>query len=276
MIKDYNYMPDHEYFCLGGKVYSVLFSCNQVKIKEFKLVDENKVTYEVHSWDVAVADSDSCLYRMLKKTGVKSIRYIKHFGGKFSRILVSAEDNLGIYTVTFEGVDSSCYYDFEVECLYNYAHAIDSESAKSKVDIQFLHNNNPETSVNKPTKDRISKSANNQEDNYVDFDLDHIFYMKQKDGGAASGIYNPKNNHFMAYKGLSFPVNVSGSFSRYQTRDLLISKYSRKNGIYYVTTRDFEFDSPSTAACIIKGYSTNGMIEWKTKDGICLRDLYGL
>ena len=38
-------------------------------------------------------------------------------------------------------------------------------------------------------------------------------------------------------------------------------------------TEDYQFTSPSTAASIVAGRSCNGLVEWKTKEGILLKDL---
>ena len=38
-------------------------------------------------------------------------------------------------------------------------------------------------------------------------------------------------------------------------------------------TTNFEFNSPSAASTVIKGYNTNGMKEWKNSAGIMLKDL---
>lgn len=46
----------------------------------------------------------------------------------------------------------------------------------------------------------------------------------------------------------------------------------QKDG-FYVFTKDAEFSSPSAAAAVIEGGSANGLIEWKTQDGITLKDL---
>lgn len=45
-----------------------------------------------------------------------------------------------------------------------------------------------------------------------------------------------------------------------------------KNG-YYEFTRDVQFSSPSAAAAAIEGGSANGLTDWKTKDGITLKEL---
>ena len=38
-------------------------------------------------------------------------------------------------------------------------------------------------------------------------------------------------------------------------------------------TKDYLFNSPSYAAAFILGMQTNGRTDWKTKDGITLKDL---
>ena len=40
----------------------------------------------------------------------------------------------------------------------------------------------------------------------------------------------------------------------------------------YTFTQDYTFSSPSTAASIISGSSTNGQISWKNKQGTTLKD----
>ncbi len=37
--------------------------------------------------------------------------------------------------------------------------------------------------------------------------------------------------------------------------------------------KDYEFNSPSAAASIVKGFSANGNITWKNKEGKNLKDL---
>jgi hypothetical protein len=45
-----------------------------------------------------------------------------------------------------------------------------------------------------------------------------------------------------------------------------------KNG-FLVFTKDAEFSSPSAAAVVIHGGSANGLVVWKTKDGVSLKQL---
>ena len=44
------------------------------------------------------------------------------------------------------------------------------------------------------------------------------------------------------------------------------------NGLTYSFTEDYIFGSPSTAAAVVMGRSANGLIEWKLKNGITLKE----
>lgn len=41
----------------------------------------------------------------------------------------------------------------------------------------------------------------------------------------------------------------------------------------YTFAQDYVFQSPSTAAAVVLGRSANGRIEWKTKDGMTLKQV---
>jgi hypothetical protein len=45
-----------------------------------------------------------------------------------------------------------------------------------------------------------------------------------------------------------------------------------KNG-FFVFTKDAEFSSPSAAAVVIRGGSSNGLTSWRTEDGTSLKEL---
>lgn len=45
------------------------------------------------------------------------------------------------------------------------------------------------------------------------------------------------------------------------------------NGDHLVFTQDYEFSSPSAAASIVRGGSSNGLTNWKNSDGVALKDL---
>ena len=56
----------------------------------------------------------------------------------------------------------------------------------------------------------------------------------------------------------------------YNLRNVLI-----KEGIIIdrVFTRDYEFSAPSAASAVVLGHTSNGNVDWKTADGIKLKDL---
>ncbi len=58
------------------------------------------------------------------------------------------------------------------------------------------------------------------------------------------------------------------------TRKQLIAEgaLTQKDG-FYEFVRDVQFSSPSAAAAVIEGGSANGLVEWKTKDGVTLKEL---
>lgn len=72
------------------------------------------------------------------------------------------------------------------------------------------------------------------------------------------------------------PVNSmearSPSYFRLRGR-LLDQAVLVRNGLYLEFQRDYIFDSPTAAAAVIIGRSTNGRTKWKTGSGITLRDL---
>jgi hypothetical protein len=44
-------------------------------------------------------------------------------------------------------------------------------------------------------------------------------------------------------------------------------------GEFYTFHQDYTFDSPSTAAATVMGRNANGRIEWKTRNGVTLKEL---
>ena len=59
-----------------------------------------------------------------------------------------------------------------------------------------------------------------------------------------------------------------------QLREALLEKgYLIPDGEHLRLTEDYVFSSPSTAAMVLLGRTSNGRLEWKTEDGISLRDL---
>jgi len=57
---------------------------------------------------------------------------------------------------------------------------------------------------------------------------------------------------------------------------LLESKVLVTEGEHLVFARDYEFDSPSAAAAIVRGGNANGLTEWRTAEGKTLKAIEGL
>jgi hypothetical protein len=77
----------------------------------------------------------------------------------------------------------------------------------------------------------------------------------------------PAPSSISALKAESYPYVVS-------QRNQLIEDGSliEKNG-FLIFTKDAEFSSPSAAAAVVHGGSANGLVAWKTKEGISLKQL---
>ena len=93
-------------------------------------------------------------------------------------------------------------------------------------------------------------------------------------GLTASG--RPTSGGFVVFEG-SCAVRdhrPSASASVRAERDRLLDEgdLAVENG-HFIFTRDTEFSSPSMAASVVKGGNTNGLTNWKTSDGVSLKDL---
>ena len=61
-----------------------------------------------------------------------------------------------------------------------------------------------------------------------------------------------------------------------KVREQLISEGAlQENGNSYVFTKDVEFSSPSTAAAVVHGGGANGLLVWRTDQGVTLKQLEG-
>jgi len=98
-------------------------------------------------------------------------------------------------------------------------------------------------------------------------------------------LLNSKNISAKAYLTDEGVVVLAGSKVSKVAKDSLSPGYKKlresliKNGIIvetpngFVFTKDQLFKSPSQAAAIIVGYSINGRLYWKTKQGITLKEI---
>ena len=58
-----------------------------------------------------------------------------------------------------------------------------------------------------------------------------------------------------------------------QRRELIANGTLIEKRGFFAFTKDTEFSSPSAAAAVIHGGSSNGLIEWRTEDGTTLKQL---
>ncbi|ADB15813.1 conserved hypothetical protein [Pirellula staleyi DSM 6068] len=100
-----------------------------------------------------------------------------------------------------------------------------------------------------------------------------MFYIASK-GIKASGYEDPKG--FVVLKGSQVMKTEAPSIGPYLKAlrtDLLDGGVIALSGEYYVLTQDYVFTSPSTASSVVQGRRSNGRADWKTKDGVTLREI---
>lgn len=98
-----------------------------------------------------------------------------------------------------------------------------------------------------------------------------IFYIRAARGANGKGII--VSDGFAVLKGSIIADSVTPSYpiGNIKRRSILIENgvINSKNEF----TKDYVFTSPSLAADIIMGRHANGLTEWKTEDGKCLKDV---
>ncbi len=105
-----------------------------------------------------------------------------------------------------------------------------------------------------------------------------IFYVSYKeDNIQASGIYNDEG--FVVLKGSQVRINKKDSLRNnlQKLKEKLIKEEAiiqdPNNQKAYIFKQDYVFKAPSTASSFILGISSNGRKEWKTEQGISLKDI---
>ena len=98
-----------------------------------------------------------------------------------------------------------------------------------------------------------------------------LFLSSKRKGFCAKAIFDTESNNFVVLKGATVSENVARS------EKFRGAKYIEKAREKYVVDghvmEDVVFNSPSTAANFTTGRSTNGLITWKDKDGVKLKEL---
>ena len=92
-------------------------------------------------------------------------------------------------------------------------------------------------------------------------------------GANAKGFVS--NGGFTVLKGSTVSTHTVPSLevhskSMYKLRSAMESEGIIKNSIF---TRDYEFTSPSAASTVVLGRCSNGNVDWKTAEGLKLKDL---
>ena len=99
-----------------------------------------------------------------------------------------------------------------------------------------------------------------------------VFLVNKSGTVHAKGRYDESNGTITVLKGSIISKNVSGG--TFRSADTV--KKLRSNPEQVVGTKvisDMVFKSASTAANFVTGSSTNGLLSWKNKDGVSLKQL---
>ncbi len=102
---------------------------------------------------------------------------------------------------------------------------------------------------------------------------DTIYLFCKGSGASAKGFIS--SGGFTVLKGSTVSDHIVPSLetrgkSYYNLRNTL-----HKEGIIVdrVFTRDYEFNAPSAASAVVLGHTSNGNVDWKTAEGVKLKDL---
>ncbi len=104
------------------------------------------------------------------------------------------------------------------------------------------------------------------------------YALAKKKGATATGKQN--SDGLLVLKGsqavLKEADGIRTAFpSRLVQRDALIQDGTlKKEDSFYVFTKDHQFTSASSAACVILGTSANGNVAWRNNDGTTLKELH--
>lgn len=106
--------------------------------------------------------------------------------------------------------------------------------------------------------------------------IDESKYLYIKSNRGSDAIGELTNEGFLVFKDSHAAGKVVASYPEISNKlrnELIEKKILKSKDEYYLFTEDYLFSSPSTAAMIVMGRSANGLIEWKNKNGIKLKEL---
>ena len=98
-----------------------------------------------------------------------------------------------------------------------------------------------------------------------------LYLKSRKNEFEAKALYNELTKETIILKGSRISPTVSGgAFRSAKSVEKKRQDASIKEGLL---TQDMAFKSASAAANFVTGISTNGLIAWRTAEGVNLRDL---
>lgn len=104
-------------------------------------------------------------------------------------------------------------------------------------------------------------------------DEDTVYLYCKGSGASAAGFVSPGGFTVLKDSVVSdhiVPSMETRGKSYYNLRNILIKDEVIVDGKF---TKDYEFNAPSAASAVVLGHTSNGNIDWKTQDGIKLKDL---
>lgn len=111
----------------------------------------------------------------------------------------------------------------------------------------------------------------------IEASKDNLFFCSLNSTKIASGKYI--DDGFLVFKNSKARIATTKSFNNSSEENLrnrlvldkILSKYDEN---YFIITKDYLFNSPSAAAKVVLGRSSNGWTEWKNKNGETLDKIY--
>ncbi|MBO6204501.1 MAG: GIY-YIG nuclease family protein [Selenomonas sp.] len=99
-----------------------------------------------------------------------------------------------------------------------------------------------------------------------------LLYCKGKTSEATGYV---STNGFMVMKDSRVSDHVFDSLKKHMKSYAALRQQLEESGIIVdgIFQENYEFKSPSAAACVVHGRSSNGLTDWKTADGTKLKDL---
>ncbi len=98
-----------------------------------------------------------------------------------------------------------------------------------------------------------------------------VYLEMKKKGFIAYGEYNEKTNELTVFKDSAVSKTISHSL-RFNNANAI--ENNRKGNLKgNIVIKDITFSSPSVAANFVTGTSTNGLLAWRNKEGISLKEI---